>query len=75
MPDNRTGDGHHQPWLLPSARQPYEHEKRQEVDIIRRWNMNRRKHIFAIGMTVLVLGFIGIGSVNAAESKSTQANY
>jgi hypothetical protein len=37
--------------------------------------MNRRKHLFAIGMTVLMLGFIGIGSVNAAEPKSTQANW
>jgi small nuclear ribonucleoprotein (snRNP)-like protein len=37
--------------------------------------MNRRKHFFAIGMTVLMLGFIGIGSVNAAEPKSTQANW
>ena len=37
--------------------------------------MNRRKHFFAIGMTVLMLGFIGIGSVNAAGPKSTQANW
>jgi hypothetical protein len=37
--------------------------------------MNRRKHFFAIGMTVLMLGFIGIASVNGAEPKSTQANW
>jgi small nuclear ribonucleoprotein (snRNP)-like protein len=37
--------------------------------------MNRRKHFLAIGMTVLMLGFIGIGSVNAAEPKSAQANW
>jgi hypothetical protein len=75
MLDNRTDDGHDQPWLPPSARRPYEHEESQEPDIFRRWNMNRRKHFFAIGMTVLMLGFIGIGSVNAAEPKSTQANW
>jgi len=37
--------------------------------------MNRRTRHFAIGMTVLILGSIGIGSVNAAEPKSTQANW
>ena len=37
--------------------------------------MNRRKHIFAIGITVLMLGFIGIGAVNAAEPQSAQANW
>ena len=37
--------------------------------------MNRRKHFFAIGMTVLMLGFIGIGSVNAAEPKSAHAKW
>ena len=75
MLDKRTNDGHDQPWLPPSARRPYEHEESQEPDIFRRWNMNRRKHFFAIGMTVLMLGFIGIASVNAAEPKSTQANW
>ena len=37
--------------------------------------MNRRKHIFAIGITVLMLSFIGIASANAEEPKSTQANW
>jgi len=37
--------------------------------------MNRRKHLFAIGMTVLILAFIGIGAVNAAEPKPAQANW
>ncbi|MGO8737244.1 MAG: hypothetical protein ACLQVM_31140 [Terriglobia bacterium] len=37
--------------------------------------MNRRNHFFAIGMTVLMLGFTGIGLVNAAGSKSTNANW
>jgi small nuclear ribonucleoprotein (snRNP)-like protein len=37
--------------------------------------MNPRRHWFAIGMTVLILVFIGIASVNGAESKSTQANW
>jgi hypothetical protein len=37
--------------------------------------MHRRRFSFTIGMTVLMLGYIGIGSVNAAESKSTQANW
>ena len=37
--------------------------------------MNHRKQIFAIGMTVLMLGFIRIGSVYSAEPKSTQANW
>jgi hypothetical protein len=37
--------------------------------------MNRRKNFLAIGMTVLVIGFIGIGSVNGAASISTQANW
>jgi len=37
--------------------------------------MNRRKHFLAIGMTVLMIGFFGIGAVNAAESKPTQANW
>jgi hypothetical protein len=37
--------------------------------------MNRRKHFFEIGMTILMLGFIGIGSINATEHKSTQANW
>jgi len=37
--------------------------------------MNRRKHIFVIGMTVLILGFLGIVPTHAAEPKSTQANW
>lgn len=37
--------------------------------------MNRRIHFFAIGLTVLMLGFLGIGAVNAVEPKSTQANW
>ena len=37
--------------------------------------MNRRKHFLAIGMTVLMIGFFGVGAVNAAESKPTQANW
>lgn len=37
--------------------------------------MNRRRHIIAIGMMVLVLGFIGFGSASAAETKSAQANW
>jgi hypothetical protein len=37
--------------------------------------MNRRKHIFAIGITVLMLGFIGIAPTHAAERKSTQTNW
>jgi hypothetical protein len=37
--------------------------------------MDRRRSWFTIGMTVLILGFIGIGSVNAGEPKSTQANW
>ena len=75
MLDNRTDDGHDRPWLPPSARRPYEHEESQEPDIRRRWNMNLRRHWFAIGMTVLTLVFIGIASVNGAEPKSTQANW
>jgi len=31
MLDNRTDDGHDQPWLLPSARRPCEHEERQGI--------------------------------------------
>jgi hypothetical protein len=37
--------------------------------------MNRRKHIFAIGITVLMFGFIGIAPTNAAEPQSAQANW
>jgi len=37
--------------------------------------MNRRKYFFAIGITILLLGFTGIGPVYAAEPKSTQANW
>ena len=36
MLDNRTDDGHGQPWLPPSGRRPYEHEESQEPDIFRR---------------------------------------
>jgi hypothetical protein len=75
MPDKRTDCGHHQPWLPPSARPPYEDKERQEADIIWRWNMSHRKHFFAIGMTVLILGFFAVGSVNAAEPKSAQADW
>ena len=75
MLDNRTDDGLTNPDCRPRPANPEEHEESQEPDIFRRWNMNRRKHIFAIGMTVLMLGFLGIGAVNAAEPKSTQANW
>ena len=37
--------------------------------------MNRRTQHFAIGMAVLMLGFIEVASVSAAEPKSTQANW
>jgi hypothetical protein len=37
--------------------------------------MDRRTQHFAIGMTVLMLGFIEVASVNAAEPKSSQANW
>ena len=37
--------------------------------------MYRRKHFFEIGMVLLMLGFIGIGSVKAAGPKSTPANW
>jgi len=37
--------------------------------------MNHRKHFFAIGMTALMLGIFGIGSVKAAGPKSAQANW
>ncbi len=37
--------------------------------------MNRRKHFFAIGMTVLVIGFMGSAPTHAVEPKSTQANW
>ena len=37
--------------------------------------MNRRTRHSAIGMTVLLLGFIEVASVNGAEHKSTQANW
>jgi hypothetical protein len=37
--------------------------------------MERLKRFLAIGITVLMLGFFAIGSVNAAGPKSTQANW
>lgn len=37
--------------------------------------MDRRTQHFAIGMTVLMLGFIEVASFNAAGPKSTQANW
>ena len=37
--------------------------------------MNRRKHFFAIGMTVLILGFFGIAPTHAAEPESAPANW
>jgi len=37
--------------------------------------MNRRTRHFAIGMTVLMLGSIGISAVYAKEAKSPQANW
>ena len=37
--------------------------------------MKHRRRFLAMGMTVLMLAFIRIGSVNAAEPKSTVANW
>jgi len=37
--------------------------------------MNRRRHQFAIGMTVLMLSFIGVAAVSAAGPKPTQADW
>jgi len=37
--------------------------------------MNRRRHQFAIGMTVLMLGFIEVAPISAAGPKPTQADW
>lgn len=37
--------------------------------------MNRRTHHFALWLMILMLGFIGLIPANAAEPKSTQANW